>query len=371
MSHDQEQALGVFQYRDHFFLRVSEAHDHRRPLQVELHPGLHCDLYRCPHCYGHGQPPMPGRVLSVPEIAGMLDQVGDVNPLIVVSGITTEPLTHPDAAGILREIRSRDLRLGLFTKGYRFDAACADAVLRQGTSECFVTFSVDAVERDDYNRLHGIPVRHVAPHGSARHGEDYFDVVLANVRAFYEAKQRMGAAASHVQIRIALLLFEENSSDAAVDQAVATFTDTADIVRFAFPQTPNDGVALANVPDAREQRLHQLAERFKGHRKVRVLTNTAEPDRSRDFKHCHTQKFQVTIDKSGNVFPCPQVAVSNYAHLSVGNVRTASLSEILDSPQRRRLFDCRIDEDMKCRICDRKDEAVNAALEKLRLGLRP
>src|SRR5687768_11740574 len=83
-------------YARHFLHRLAARYDVSAPLQIELHPGLHCDLYRCPHCYGHSQPPLRGAVLSLKEIESALDEVASFDPTIIVSGITTEPLTHPD-----------------------------------------------------------------------------------------------------------------------------------------------------------------------------------------------------------------------------------------------------------------------------------
>ena len=35
--------MGVFDYADHFITQLARLHDPARPMQIELHPGLHCD----------------------------------------------------------------------------------------------------------------------------------------------------------------------------------------------------------------------------------------------------------------------------------------------------------------------------------------
>ena len=336
-----------------------KAHDPGRPLQIELHPGLHCDRYQCPHCFGHGQRPLAGRVLSAEEIGRALDDVAAFDPLIVVSGVTTEPLTHPEAAAVLRTVRSRGLRLGLYTKGLRFGRECAEAVL-EDDAECFVTFSLDAFDRETYQRLHGIQPGG-AGRGEGTAGEDYFDKVVANIRAFYAEKQRRG---SRTQIRIAILLFRENCGP-DLEAAIAPCTEMADLVRLAVAQDRNDGGRVGNLPGSHAALLGHLAAQFAGHPKIRVLTGTVEPARDRAFRRCYTQRFQITIDKSGNLYPCPQVAVAPYRHLSFANLRAAPLAELLRSSQRLGLFEKDVDSDMRCRICDRKDEAINRALCRL------
>ncbi len=348
--------MDVFDYAGHFIQQLARLHDPGRPMQIELHPGLHCDRYQCPHCFGHGQRPLAGRVLAAEEIAAALDEVAHCDPLIVMSGVTTEPLTHPEAAAVINAIRARKLRLGLYTKGLRFDGACADALL-QGEAECFVTFSLDAFNAADYQTLHAIKPGG-AGRGEGTPGEAYFDRVRANIRALYAAKRRRG---HHTQVRIAILLFRENiTGDLEAD--LQPLTEMADLVRIAVAQDRNDGARVPNLPEEREALLKGLASRFEGHPKIRVLADTAVPVRAANFTRCHTQRFQVTIDKSGNLYPCPQVAVSPYGHLAYGNLRSGALVDLLRSPERRGLFEQDVTAAMRCRICDRKDEAINRAL---------
>jgi len=352
--------VDAFDYADHFLYSLALTREPDRPLQVELHPGLHCDRYRCPHCFGLGQPPVAGPPVSAAELSRALGEVARHDPLVVVSGVTTEPLTHPQAPAILRAVRERGLRLGLYTKGLRFDRDCAEALL-PGRRECYVTFSLDAFNREDYRSLHDIRIGR-GDRGPYGNGADYFERVLANIRAVYEEKQRRR---STLEIRIAVLLFRENSDPDEVVRSVEALAEMADLVRFAVPQDRNDGFRVANLPPRPNTLLQTLHARFAGHSKVRVLTQTFAPARDQSFSRCYTQRFQVTIDKSGNLFPCPQVAVGQYAHLSFGNLRDGSLTQLLRSARRRAMFDQDVDGDLRCRICDRKDEAINVALGRL------
>jgi len=357
--------MDIFDYAGHFIQQLIGRYDPGHPMQIELHPGLHCDRYQCPHCFGHGQRPLAGRVLSASEIARALDDVAGCDPLIIVSGVTTEPLTHPEAAEIIRAIRSRNLRLGLYTKGLRFDAACNEALL-QGDAECFVTFSLDAFNAADYQTLHAI-----RPGGSGRGegtpGEAYFERVCANIRAAHAAKQRIG---HNAQFRVAVLLFQDHIND-ALESNLERLTVMADLVRVAVAQDRNDGGRVDNLPERRQELLEGLTARFRGHPKIRILTETAVPVRATSFNRCHTQRFQVTIDKSGNLYPCPQVAVAPYRHLAYGNLRSGTLRDLLRSAERRRLFEEDVTAAMRCRICDRKDEALNRALGRFEMGTLP
>lgn len=352
--------MDVFDYSTHFFHRLARVHDIGRPIQIELHPGLNCDLYRCLHCYGHGQPPLPGRVLSPEEIGAALDDVSAYAPTVIVSGVTTEPLTHPQSAGVLREVRRRGLPLGLYTKGRRLEGDVVDALL-EGSGECWVTVSLDDVGKEEYMRRHGLSPSSRERAGGLS-GAEYYERVLSNIRAF---KSLRDARSADVQIRIALLMFADSSDEAKVVETVEAVADMGDYVRIAFPQDRNDGAAPGELPGNRAEILRNLSQRFAPNRKVKILQDTANPRRSVTFNQCRAQQFQACIDKSGNVFPCPQVAVGAYPHLAYGNIRQQPFGELLVAARRRRMFDMDVDTQMRCRICDRKDEAVNVALNDL------
>ena len=55
----------------------------------------------------------------------------------------------------------------------------------------------------------------------------------------------------------------------------------------------------------------------------------------------------------------------NYSNLAYGNIRDSSIKEILTSNSRIDLLSQDIDSDMKCRVCDRKDEKVNLELSRI------
>jgi radical SAM protein with 4Fe4S-binding SPASM domain len=193
-------------------------------------------------------------------------------------------------------------------------------------------------------------------------GQDYFDQVRSNLRRLHRMKEQ---ARSALSIRASFLLFEENSSLESIAGAVEELAPYCDCIRFSVPQDRNDGGRVGNVPMKPRELLAHLEERFAGHPKVRVLTSTAAPKRDTTFRLCRAQRFQAVIDRCGNVFPCPQVALAEYQWLNYGNIRGSSIREILLSERRRTLFQRDVTSEMKCRICDRKDEAINVTLDRL------
>jgi radical SAM protein with 4Fe4S-binding SPASM domain len=346
--------MANFDYTSDYFWRLALAHDAKAPMQLELHPGLNCGLYRCQYCFGHGQALNPGRHLSAEEYDAIAASLGEHRPTVIISGIATEPLTHPESPGILRAFRRRGFPVGLYTKGHKLTAEVR-AALVDGPGECFVTVSLDAGTAVDYDRVHNI-----APSKNSElvHAAS-FENILSNIRALSALKRKVKP---DLKLRASILIFEEMAQPGKLAEAVQLLQDHVDLIRVAIAQDRNDGNRIDTLPQYRDLLLSRFEAEFANNPKVAILMNSHTPTRSTAFKHCVVQRTQVTIDKSGNVFPCPQVALAPYQHLRIGNVRKMPLPEILGSAKRRAMFELDIDSEMKCRICDRKDEAVNAAV---------
>jgi radical SAM protein with 4Fe4S-binding SPASM domain len=73
------------------------------------------------------------------------------------------------------------------------------------------------------------------------------------------------------------------------------------------------------------------------------------------------QRFLAVIDSHGYVFPCPQITTNKFRRIAYGNVHDMGFWEVWNSKRRRRIIDMEVDK-MGCRICDRKDEALNVEL---------
>lgn len=341
-----------FNYASDYVWRLAQAHDPTDILQLELHPGLNCGRYRCPYCFGHGQPLNPGGFLSADEYEEIAAGFHG-RPTVIISGVATEPLSHPEADCVVRAFRRREFPIGLYTKGYNLTGAVREALV-DGPGECFVTVSVDAGTSADYDQVHNIAPRRRA----AEDTSGLFEDILENLEALATLKRKVKP---ELKLRASILVFKELVRDGKLADAVRTLWSDVDLIRIGMAQDRNDGVRTSDLPDDRQRLLAKLAAEFAEDSKVTVLVNCSDPTRNKVFTQCLAQRTQVTIDKSGNVFPCPQVALKPYAHLKIGNVRETSLPTILGSRLRRDMFALDVDTQMKCRVCDRKDEAINSA----------
>jgi len=326
--------------------------------QVEFQPGSHCDLYRCPYCYGHGQAQRDGN-LELEQYKKVLDEIHGYVPLIEISGVATEPLTHPQIIEIIRAAKEREFHCGLHTKGYRLTPELIDLLTDDVLDrEPFITVSVDAAASKDYIKVHDIDTcrtdifRHNA--------ENYFEIVLKNIMDLYSMRQ---AKRSKLRINIAHLLFTQNSSLNKLDRFIELFGQYCDVIRFSLPQKTNNGKAPDFILKERSV-IKKLKSKYRNNQKVRILSTT-DAGHNTFFKKCYAQSFQAVVDRAGNVFPCPQTALKDYEWLAYGNIKNDSLKNILFSEARTKLFDANVDSVMKCRICDRKDEDINITIDRL------
>lgn len=327
--------------------------------QVEFQPGSHCDLYRCPHCYGHGQAQMDGH-LELEQYKRVLDEIQGYVPLIQISGVATEPLTHPQIIEIIRAAKERGFHCGLHTKGYRLTPELIDLLTDDVLDrESFITISVDAAESKDYIKVHHIDTcqtdifRHNA--------ENYFEIVLKNIKDLYTMRQAKG---SNLRINIAHLLFKQNSSLNQLDRFIELFGQYCDVIRFSLSQKTNYGKTPNSISEEERTVIKKLKSKYRNNPKVSILSMT-DVGHNTFFKKCYAQRFQAVVDKAGNVFPCPQTALKDYEWLAYGNIKNDSLKNILFSETRTKLFDADVDSVMRCRICDRKDEDINITIDRL------
>lgn len=347
-------------YADELTRRFVRAFDVGRPFQIELHPGVHCDLYRCPYCYGHGQGAISG-LLRTDAYVKLLDEVAPWRPMIIVAGVSTEPTTHPDITEIVRAARHRGLPCGMYTKGYRMVSTLRDALTSGSVEdESFVTFSLDASDEQTYIDVHDIAGNRTDRFG--RVAAEYFNTTVDNIRMLHRERRERG---SGLRINVAYLLLRGNCSPESVGRAIELLEDCADVIRFSVPQARNDGATCDGVLEDAAGTMERLQRIFGAHPKVRLLSESTDYLRDPRFERCYAQLFQIVIDKAGNVYPCPQTATAAYPHLAYGNIQEASLAEILTSKARQRLTGAGVTAQLKCRICDRKDEAINIELNRV------
>jgi radical SAM protein with 4Fe4S-binding SPASM domain len=322
------------------------------PLQLELQPGKGCGGYDCRFCYGYKQKLTTGRELTLDDYYRLLDDVKGRVKLITLAGIKSDPLNNRYAYEIIRRIKENGFRLGVHTKGFLLNRRISD-LLNNGTAYGdFITLSIDASDPSTYNRLHGLPKR-------AR----FFDIVRENMNYLYRRKMK---TASQLNVNASYLLFQCNTTKEAMENFVRQFGESSDVMRFSPPQLPNKvsrkpRYYLSSLACARKI-IEHLKDKYPK-RKI-VFLDFDDHGHNTSFRYCYAQRFLAVIDPHGYVYPCPQITTMKFKRITYGNIKNNGFWEIWDSPQRKRILDMEA-EDLGCRICDRKDEALNVEMSRI------
>jgi radical SAM protein with 4Fe4S-binding SPASM domain len=317
------------------------------PLQLELHPGSQCGSLRCSYCYSRKQELCEG-LMTIDQYSQLFDDLMDNPPFIEISGIGSDPLSYPYFCALLRLIRRKGLSFGIHTKGILLNKELIELLNSENSEGSYITIGVDSANANTYNRLHGL-----APNNGL------YNKVRENIISLYTEKLRRQ---SGLKINLAYLLFANNSSKKDIDEFIETFEDYADVIRFSIPQVANVAKSINYLDRKQTDRVLRLLEKYENDR-ITVL-NFKESKHDEAFEVCWAQRFNATIDKAGNVFPCPQVALKDYLGLSWGNITEHRFWDIWNSDKRKKMHGMSVT-DMECRVCDRKDESINVELTNL------
>jgi radical SAM protein with 4Fe4S-binding SPASM domain len=260
-------------------------------------------------------------------------------------------MTYPKFPELLKLVIDNGYKFGISTKGIFMTEQIIDILSSGPHEDCFVNFSIDAANSRVYNSLRGVKAN-----------DDHFKRVHDKISALKTACDKRGCK---LRVKASYLIFSENSNEEYFDLFVSLYKDLVSEIRFSIPQVPNVAQPIGYLDTLKAKEIRRaIHAKYLDEEKIVVLEfDQSEHDRS--FDKCWAQRFNLTVDRAGYVYPCPQVATKNYSNLIFGNITEQSILDIWNSEERKILFNADVDCEMKCRVCDRKDEAINIELNKL------
>jgi len=321
-------------------------------LQLDIHPGDHCGPYKCAYCYGKGQKQVEGQ-LVISDYLKLLKDVKDKVDFVELSGIISDPMSYSKFGLLIQGIKDNNLGFGIHTKGHFLTPDLIEIITSRATEGDFITISLDTAESDLFNEIHGIPS-----------GIKMFEKVTNSIKALYKEKI---AKKSKLRINLTYLLLKCNSAEEQISDFIKQFINQGDYLRFSFPQFPNQQISDGEKEEVYLSKDEQdkASSIVKKYLEAKIIFLRFEDNsHATKFHKCWSQRFNFIVDKSGNVFPCPQTASDDFAHLIYGNIKNDSFQKIWDSEKRKKVLEMPMDE-MHCRICDRKDENINIAFENI------
>ena len=346
----------MFNYNYHEDLIKKLIIGNSAPIQVELQPGTGCGGYKCKFCYGQKQELIHGEELTLQDYYRLLDDLKGKTKFITMAGINTDPLVHKNIYDIIKRVKENGFRLGIHTKGLLLNSHIANLLTTDTDYGDFITFSIDSSDESVYNKLHVLPEK-----GS------FFETIKKNIAYLYKRKK---STKSNLHVNVSYLLFKDNSSKEQLEKFIQIFDEISDRIRFTIPQVPNKDEKkpdyYLNSSDEEDVRkiIKELKEKYSNKNEKIIFLDFKNHEHKTDFKYCYAQRFQAVIDHCGYVFPCPQVTTRKYQQITYGSIKNKSFWEVWDSDNKKRIFDMEVGK-MACRICDRKDEALNIEFSKM------
>lgn len=343
------------------------------PAQLEIHPPFapgrkRCWL-QCPHCYGDGeQTPTDAEKMDEDTAVRVIKEIKGRVPRIVISGTYSDPLFSAMTPALLRAAReSPTQKIGLHTKLLELNPDVEEALLAGCQDDDYLAISLDAGTPRTYDLVHGInggwqtTRKPSAVLGTVKHN---LLGICARIRD------------EHLPLRVNLtyLLTDMNANEADIKNAIALAIEAgADVIRFSIPQpqtlAPADRimVSVETVEKAQKVILSQ-SEMWNG-QKPAILLREFHDWKAAGFRKCYSQLFHPAIGGDGYLYPCCQVATKDFTHLRMGNLRHYTFWELWYGEARQKLIEMEVGKRgcnekgmMNCRVCNRKDGAINRML---------
>jgi radical SAM protein with 4Fe4S-binding SPASM domain len=310
--------------------------------KVEIHPAHSCNL-RCSFCYGQTvTPPINMRkMLKKEAIISVLNDIRtnmpEEDPLIILAGLYSEPLLHPDLASIVEKLGRLEYRFGIYTNGLLMDNLLMDVFLdsvveAKRKKPSYITFNVTA------SLVSHIPI----------------EKLLSAIKTLSQKKSQAHSplvinASLHAVTEINdFLSIGKKLSDAGVDN-----------IRLSFPWEPQLNDESKRYCGLSKQNYNAIINQFETLRSVLPDKISVRYPPRKLFDHCFVMSMGLSISSEGDVFPCPEASTSLFKdRFSYGSIYEKPLSDIWHSQRHKELFQTLDPEKEQC-VCCHTDEELN------------
>lgn len=288
--------------------------------KVEIHPSGFCNS-NCDYCYGGKLAPKKRKNLSKEAIEKILKDLRQnmpaENPLIILSGLYSDPLMNPEIKRIIQTIGKYRFRFGLYTNGLLLDeeliSLILDAALRaRSIKPSFISFNI-----------------------SASINLKKFDKLLEKIKLLSGKRKNK----EKFQINAPIIVDKQMINDSLFFILKKLDCAGVDNIRFSFQWVKHDlniKQKYVYIPENEYNREVEFLNKLKAYSK-KVLIRL--PQKQKEFSRCFSMAHSLSISPEGDVYPCPEVSSPFFKDkLSYGNIKENSLSEIWKSPKHYNLF---------------------------------
>lgn len=301
--------------------------------KLEIHPAGNCDL-NCNFCYGKKLAPKKRTNLSLRAIDNLLVDIRknmpDEEPFIVLSGLYSEPLTHPNIKEILKKLGGYGFRFALYTNGLLIDEELINILLESATKSnlpkpSYISFNISAALENKK-----------------------FEEILSIIKKLSQKRTKE----HKLEINVPIIVFSEQRNYNVLKKIVDKLSEAGvDNIRLSFPlqyRVPGENKNYKPISRKNYKKTMEIFEKLKKEFEKVKIRYIQEPE---GCCKCFAMSMALTIDSNGEVYPCPETASQFYKRFSCGNIVKKRFSDIWHNKKHKNLFNSFNPKIEKCVCC--------------------
>lgn len=306
--------------------------------KVEIMPTSICN-YRCNFCYGYYLKTKLGfssrKELSLKIIEkNILENLRKdkkflaQDPIIILGGLYSEPLAYSNIIQLIKLLGKYRFRFAIYTNGFFLDEnlsklICENSLLAKNLKPSYISFNFTAsFLHNDHRNL------------------------IQKIKNLVKLRNKINP---HFQINVPIIIDQNKKifKNKELKQISKTLLHIGvDAIRYSLPQEP--------IKPQYKFFTEKLLIQPKKDEEKRIYFRLP----NKPFNKCFVMTTSLSIDPTGNVYPCSQTCHPYFKRLSFGNIKKKKLSEIWKNQAHNRLFKTFNPQLVSCR-CNVVDEQFN------------
>jgi len=289
------------------------------PIEIMISLTNGCNS-RCKFCYGKfmGQKSEFLRQdMNITDIYRLIDDCKELGVKSIVLMGNGENTLHKKFYEIVKYIKDSGLDIGMATNGILIKDKNMKTIL-----DCFtwVRISVCASNRELYKKIHGV---------------DKFDLVIENISKLIKLKKDKNYKTT---IGIQMVVINENKENIYNTASLSKKLGVDYFVAKPSADTPNrdmkvDYSIYRGIDDQIKMSYTLQDETFD----VVIKEEKFKLEGKHDYKCCLATPFSISIDTNGDVVPCGHLLGYRKEEFVMGNIRTESFKDILNSDKYKKV----------------------------------
>lgn len=285
--------------------------------KIEIHPTSSCNM-KCRYCYGSNLRPKEKEEIDLAVVENMLKDIRknmpDEHPLIILSGLYSEPLIHSKIKEIIKLIGNYGFRFAIYTNLLLLD-------------EELVKIIINSAEKNK-----AIMPSYLSINASSSLESGRVALLLEKIEKIISCNKQ-----KKLQIN-ANILFLEDKRQAIKGIIKELDRIGVDNIRVSIPWNKIDKNSQLKY-SLKEKEYAEGAKILESLKKLSDKVKIRIPENNVSTKKCYVMSLSLSIDSSGYVYPCPERTSPVFRKkFSYGNIAEKPLSKIWRSEEHKKLW---------------------------------